>query len=148
MTTFHKFKVFGQPFELPDNIEFVKNAGKGSYGMVAACKDKTSGASLAVKKIGAAFDDAVDCKRLLREIRLLNYFSHENILKLHWLRAPPAPTPFTDIYVATELMDTDLYQIIMSSQSLTDDHYQYFLYQMLRGLKVCILSRPAGSATC
>ena len=34
-----------------------------------------------------------------------------------------------------ELMDTDLSQIIRSSQPLTDDHYQYFLYQVLRGLK-------------
>lgn len=26
-------------------------------------------------------------------------------------------------------MDTDLHQIIRSSQPLTDDHYQYFIYQ-------------------
>ncbi|PKI31190.1 hypothetical protein CRG98_048436 [Punica granatum] len=32
-------------------------------------------------------------------------------------------------------MDTDLHQIIRSSQALTDDHCQYFLYQLLRGLK-------------
>jgi mitogen-activated protein kinase 1/3 len=29
-----------------------------------------------------------------------------------------------------ELMDTDLHQIIRSSQLLTDDHYQYFVYQV------------------
>ena len=32
-------------------------------------------------------------------------------------------------------MDTDLHQIIASPQPLTDDHCQYFLYQILRGLK-------------
>ncbi|RWW30922.1 hypothetical protein GW17_00004471 [Ensete ventricosum] len=32
-------------------------------------------------------------------------------------------------------MDTDLHQIIRSNQSLTDDHCQFFLYQLLRGLK-------------
>ena len=32
-------------------------------------------------------------------------------------------------------MDTDLYQIISSNQALSDDHYQYFIYQTLRGLK-------------
>lgn len=32
-------------------------------------------------------------------------------------------------------MDTDLQQIISSDQVLTDDHVQYFLYQILRGLK-------------
>jgi serine/threonine protein kinase len=35
----------------------------------------------------------------------------------------------------TELMDTDLHQIIGSPQALYDDHCQYFLYQILRGLK-------------
>nr|DAD26036.1 TPA_asm: hypothetical protein HUJ06_027504 [Nelumbo nucifera] len=32
-------------------------------------------------------------------------------------------------------MDTDLHQIIRSSQPLTDYHCQFFLYQLLRGLK-------------
>lgn len=32
-------------------------------------------------------------------------------------------------------MDTDLYQVIISPQQLSDDHVQYFLYQLLRGLK-------------
>jgi len=32
-------------------------------------------------------------------------------------------------------MDTDLHQIIRSKQGLSDDHVQYFLYQILRGLK-------------
>ncbi|KNC76341.1 CMGC/MAPK protein kinase [Sphaeroforma arctica JP610] len=32
-------------------------------------------------------------------------------------------------------METDLHQIIASSQPLTDEHVQYFLYQILRGLK-------------
>ena len=34
-----------------------------------------------------------------------------------------------------ELMDTDLHQIIRSAQPLSDDHCQYFVYQLLRGLK-------------
>jgi mitogen-activated protein kinase 7 len=35
-----------------------------------------------------------------------------------------------------DLMETDLHQIIYSQQPLTDQHFQYFLYQILRGLKV------------
>ncbi|KAG6681682.1 hypothetical protein I3842_13G104200 [Carya illinoinensis] len=34
-----------------------------------------------------------------------------------------------------ELMDTDLHQIIRSNQRLSEEHCQYFLYQLLRGLK-------------
>lgn len=32
-------------------------------------------------------------------------------------------------------MEADLHQIIRSEQSLTDAHYQYFVYQICRGLK-------------
>jgi len=33
------------------------------------------------------------------------------------------------------LMESDLDRIISSSQQLTDQHFQYFLYQIFRGLK-------------
>eukprot|EP00435_Cladocopium_sp_Y103_P069292 s636_g33.t1 len=42
---------------------------------------------------------------------------------------------FEDIYVISELMETDLASILKSQQSLTDDHCQFFLYQILRGMK-------------
>jgi mitogen-activated protein kinase 7 len=32
-------------------------------------------------------------------------------------------------------MEADMHQIIRSQQPLTDAHFQYFLYQILRGLK-------------
>lgn len=39
------------------------------------------------------------------------------------------------MYLVYELMDTDLHQIIRSAQPLSDEHCQYFIYQILRGLK-------------
>jgi serine/threonine protein kinase len=36
----------------------------------------------------------------------------------------------------TELMESDLQQIINSDQQLSDDHIQYFILQLLRGLQV------------
>ena len=38
-------------------------------------------------------------------------------------------------YLGEELMEADLHQIIRSEQPLTDAHYQYFIYQVCRGLK-------------
>ena len=38
-------------------------------------------------------------------------------------------------YEITELMDTDLHQIIRSNQSLTDEHFRYFMYQIFCSLK-------------
>jgi serine/threonine protein kinase len=43
------------------------------------------------------------------------------------------PTNFR--YVVSEMMDTDLTSIIKSDQPLTEEHYKFFLYQLLRGLK-------------
>ena len=48
---------------------------------------------------------------------------------------PKSREDFNEIYVVSELMETDLAQIIKSNQPLTDDHVQFFLYQILRGLK-------------
>ena len=38
-------------------------------------------------------------------------------------------------YVISEMMDTDLTSIIKSDQPLNEEHYKFFLYQLLRGLK-------------
>jgi hypothetical protein len=47
------------------------------------------------------------------------------------MRPPPATAAhFTDVYLVYELMDTDLHQIIRSTQALSDDHFQYFVYQV------------------
>ena len=42
---------------------------------------------------------------------------------------------FADIYIVFEIMETDLAQIIRSSQKLKDQHVQYFTYQILNALK-------------
>ena len=47
---------------------------------------------------------------------------------------PPARN-FEDVYIVSELMETDLHRVIYSRQQLSDDHVQYFIYQMLKALK-------------
>jgi hypothetical protein len=43
---------------------------------------------------------------------------------------PPGTSPlFNHLYVVYELMDTDLHQVIRSSQPLSPDHLAYILYQ-------------------
>merc|ERR1719482_285098 len=40
----------------------------------------------------------------------------------------------SDLYVVIPLMDTDLHKVIRSPQALSEQHVQYFTYQMLQGL--------------
>jgi mitogen-activated protein kinase 1/3 len=41
--------------------------------------DKTREKHVAIKKISRVFDDPVDAKRILREIKLMKKFDHENV---------------------------------------------------------------------
>ena len=70
------------------------------------------------------------CAKLLRHCR-----GHENFIIIKDIILSPPGNDFKDIYIVTDLMDTDLYRIVRSPQQLTDDHVRYFIYQVLRGLK-------------
>jgi serine/threonine protein kinase len=48
---------------------------------------------------------------------------------------PPEVEDFHTLYIVTQLYECDLERIISSPQRLTDQHCQYFVYQLLRGLK-------------
>jgi mitogen-activated protein kinase 1/3 len=65
---------------------------------------------------------------ILNIIFFLEFFDHENIIALIDVQKPPAPTGFEDIYIITDLMETDMHRVIYSRQDLTDDHIQYFMY--------------------
>lgn len=135
-TQFHEFKANGQPFLVPTKYNLVRPIGHGAYGVVISAMDDVSGKKVAIKKIRRAFDDKVDAKRILREIKLMKKFVHENVIRIIDL-IPPCPTSeeFEDVYIVQDLMETDLHRIIYSRQPLTVDHIQYFVYQILRGLK-------------
>jgi len=131
-----QYVVKGTTFEVDVRYEVRKGVGQGAYGLICAAKDTKDGDQVAIKKITNAFEDAVDCKRMLREMRLLQHFKHENVLCLRDIMNPDKSIDeWKDVYLVTELMDTDLHYIIHSKQALSDDHIQYFMYQILRGLK-------------
>ena len=61
----------------------VKNwIGSGAYGNVYSAYDSKTKQMVAIKKIRNAFEGVVDAKRILREIKILKFFEHENIIKL------------------------------------------------------------------
>jgi len=132
-----QYVVKGTTFEVDDSYEVKKGVGQGAYGLICAAKIVKNEEQVAIKKISNAFEDATDCKRMLREMRLLKHFKHENVLALRDIMLPPAgkAKDWKDVYLVMELLDTDLHYIIHSKQNLTDDHIQYFVYQILRGLK-------------
>ncbi|KAI6683841.1 hypothetical protein NL676_029754 [Syzygium grande] len=109
--------------------------GKGSYGVVCSAYDTHVGEKVAIKKINDIFEHVSDATRILREIKLLRLLRHPDIVEIKHILLPPSRREFKDIYVVFELMESDLHQVIKANDDLTPEHYQFFLYQLLRGLK-------------
>jgi len=124
-------------FEIGDDYQLLHAIGEGAYGTVAAALHKPSGRQVAIKKV-LPFDHTLFCIRTLRELKLLKFFSetcvNENIISVLDIIKPPSIEEFKEIYFIQELMQTDLHRVIRT-QTLTDDHCQYFVYQTLRALK-------------
>lgn len=132
----HSFMVNSCKFVIDNYYQPLKPLGRGAYGVVCSAIDKSrSDKKVAIKKIQGAFEDLIDGKRILREVKLLRHFQHDNICGLVDIAPSPANVPFEDLYIVLDFMETDLHKIIYSKNKLTDEHIQYFTYQILKGLK-------------
>jgi serine/threonine protein kinase len=137
----HAFKIKSQKFIIDKRYSPVRSLGAGAYGVVCSAIDKEApekdgeGKKVAIKKVSRAFEDVTDAKRILREIKLLRHFNHDNVVKLGDMVNPFSKKEFEDVYLVMELMDSDLHRIIHSKNKLTEEHFQYFIYQVLCGLK-------------
>lgn len=109
--------------------------GYGAFGVVWAVTDPRDNKRVALKKMPNVFQNLISAKRVYREVKMLCFFHHENILSALDVLQPPHIQIFQEIYVITELMQSDLHKIIVSNQPITADHVKIFLYQILRGLK-------------
>ncbi|KAI6125445.1 kinase-like protein [Pisolithus croceorrhizus] len=132
---YHTFmSSFGKAFHVEKRWKLVREMGSGAYGVVVSATDQISGETVAIKLVTRIFEKLQLAKRALREITLLRHFSnHENITGLIDMDA--IYPDFQEIYIFMEDSTADLHQIIKSGQTLTNEHVQYFLYQVLRGMK-------------
>lgn len=119
---------------LEPRFKLVKYRGKGTYGVVAEYLDTVKNENVAIKKL-SDIADIIDAKRMLREIKILRHFKHENIVKLKSVIIKPNQSFYT-IFLVTDLWDIDLCRIIRQSRNeLTDDHNQYLMYQIFKALQ-------------
>eukprot|EP00388_Colpodella_angusta_P019745 GDKJ01049390.1.p1 GENE.GDKJ01049390.1~~GDKJ01049390.1.p1 ORF type:complete len:555 (-),score=135.22 GDKJ01049390.1:1429-3093(-) len=136
--SFYKCTLNGIDFSISRRYELVEIIGQGAYGVVVAAKDLNTGEMVAIKKMQHTFEHSTFTKRTLRELRILRHLQHENVVRIRDINtADGGREDFDEIYVVCDLMETDLGAIIKSEQALCDEHFQFFLYQLLRGLKYC-----------
>lgn len=128
-------------WEVPTRYINLSPVGSGAYGQVCSAMDSQNTLpdgnflKVAIKKIARPFQSAVHAKRTYRELRMLKHMNHDNIIGLLDCFTPVTSLDeFTDVYMVTHLMGADLNNIIRT-QSLSDDHVQFLVYQIIRGMK-------------
>uniref|UniRef100_A0A3B1JL19 mitogen-activated protein kinase n=1 Tax=Astyanax mexicanus TaxID=7994 RepID=A0A3B1JL19_ASTMX len=139
--TFYRQELNKTIWEVPERYQNLSPVGSGAYGSVCSAYDIQSGLKIAVKKLSRPFQSIIHAKRTYRELRLLKHMKHENVSDC-FLHYYPADTgvgfSYFIKYLVTHLMGADLNNIV-KCQKLTDDHVQFLIYQILRGLKVSFL---------
>ncbi|XP_027873493.1 mitogen-activated protein kinase 14A [Xiphophorus couchianus] len=122
-------------WEVPRRYRDLSPVGSGAYGSVCSAFDEKLGLKVAVKKLSRPFQSIIHAKRTYRELRLLKHMKHENVIGLLDVFSPATSLKeFKDVYLVTHLMGADLNNIV-KCQKLSDDHVQFLIYQILRGLK-------------
>ena len=125
-------------FRIDTRYQNLSLQGDGSFDCVVSAFDTVMNRRVAIKKIRSPLSELHHLKRILREVILLRHFiTHENVVSIYDIMTDPPDVPdFEDIYIVTNLFETDLEKIIGSNENnLTDHHLQFFMYQILRGLK-------------
>ena len=115
----HSFHVSGTRFNVHKKYTLIKPIGNGAYGVVISAQNTETGEKVAIKKVPKAFEDLIDAKRILREVKLLRHFDHENVIAIKDILPPPRSLgEYEDVYIISDLMETDLHRIIYSKQQL------------------------------
>ena len=110
--------VCGTQFEIDSRYEIIDAMGQGAYGIVVAAKDvegeeeEEENNLVAIKKIERAFEHKVFMQRTLRELKIQRLLQHENILGIRTILKPKSREDFQNIYIVSDLMETDLGAII------------------------------------
>ncbi|KAM5250632.1 mitogen-activated protein kinase 11 isoform 2-T2 [Hipposideros larvatus] len=122
-------------WEVPQRLQGLRPVGSGAYGSVCSAYDARLRQKVAVKKLSRPFQSLIHARRTYRELRLLKHMKHENVIGLLDVFTPATSIEdFSEVYLVTTLMGADLNNIV-KCQALSDEHVQFLVYQLLRGLK-------------
>ncbi|KAA8492958.1 Mitogen-activated protein kinase 3 [Porphyridium purpureum] len=101
------FMANGTEFCVDERYRFKHVLGSGTYGVVVACEDTRTGRNVAIKKILQPFEEEYATRNTLREIKLLHYLKHENVLSLLDLDEPQSVLEEEWLTDSDELGDED-----------------------------------------
>lgn len=131
----HGYQLQGTRFQVEKRYKILETMRHGAHGMVCLAEDQEMEERVRIKKVEHLYEHLATTKRTLRELRILRHLQHENLMEVKRIFFTGKKDDFQEIYVVSDLMETDLGSTLKSSQDLSDDHVQFFLYQILRGMK-------------
>ncbi|CAB1430083.1 unnamed protein product [Pleuronectes platessa] len=131
---FYSVEVGDSTFTVLKRYQNLKPIGSGAQGIVCAGYDAVLDRNVAIKKLSRPFQNQTHAKRAYRELVLMKCVNHKNIISLLNVSTPQKSLEdFQDVYLAMELMDANLCQVIQ--MELDHERMSYLLYQMLCGIK-------------
>ena len=113
------------------DYECQKLLGKGSYGAVCQAIHKPTGTKVAIKRMEGVFEDETDCKRILREVKLLRRMRHPYVVNLLDIIEPSDRDEFDILYIVLEYAESDLKKVIKSAIHLQIAHIKTVVYNLL-----------------
>jgi CTD kinase subunit alpha len=124
----------------------MSQVGEGTFGKVYKARNTQSGVYVALKRIRMESEKDGFPVTAMREIKLLQSLSHDNVVCLYEMMVSDGNctlscgVPFSDgdlgnVYMVFEYMDHDLTGILSQTQfTFTTAHLKSFCQQMLQGL--------------
>lgn len=131
---FYSIDVGDSTFTVLKRYQNLRPIGSGAQGIVCSAYDQILERNVAIKKLSRPFQNQTHAKRAYRELVLMKFVNHKNIIGLLNVFTPQKSLEeFQDVYLVMELMDANLCQVIQ--MELDHERLSYLLYQMLCGIK-------------
>jgi len=120
-------------WNLPRRYQVKDTIGSGSYGKVMSAYDRKQKTYVAIKCCKNIFHDLIDCRRIIRELTILNRMQrHDLIVDLHDIVFDEKNE---DLYFVLNLMESDLRKLFRQQDVvLTMSHCKTIMYNLLTAL--------------
>lgn len=108
----------------------------GKLGPVSSFHQLNSGKFVSIKKISNAYENPAKAKNVLRQLSILSYVDHPNIIKLLDIIIPEKED-FQNIYLVEDYMGSNLERLIITNSYdyLKDEKIvPWFIYQILMAI--------------
>ncbi|PAA83020.1 hypothetical protein BOX15_Mlig003844g3 [Macrostomum lignano] len=133
---YYRVKLMQTVFEVPKRYTDLTYHGSGAFSSVAKAMDTVLQRRVAIKKLSKPFYDPEYAKRTYREMYMLAYMDHPNIICLIDVYSPQlGHGDLREVYLVTPWMDADLKSVLKQYNKLSEEHVRFFAYQMLLAIR-------------